>query len=130
LNVGYWYVATPYSKYPAGLDAAYRDANQAAARLVTERGMRVFCPIAHSHSLCAIYGTENGIGDALDPHFWEWLDAPLLDACHGVAVVMMDGWSESRGVLHEIKTARKAGKPVIYFTWPALTLWEAEIATS
>jgi hypothetical protein len=127
---GYWYVATPYSKYPAGLDAAYRDANRAAAGLVVQHGMRVFCPIAHSHSLCSAYGTEGGIDDAVSHDFWKWFDQPMVDACHGVAVVMMDGWDDSRGLLHEVAEARKAGKPVLYFTWPALVLWEAEIATA
>jgi hypothetical protein len=123
---GYWYVATPYTHYPAGRDAAYRDANSAAAQLCQKYKMRVYAPIGHSHSLCAEYGTVNGITDSTDGEFWKWFDEPLLDASHGVAVVMMPGWSDSSGVLHEIAAAKAAGRPVLYFTWPALTLWEVE----
>lgn len=117
---GYWYVATPYTKYPEGLDAAYRHANQAAAGLVRRYQIPIFCPIAHSHSLCACYGTDGGLDGETDGAFWEWFDAPLLEAAHGIAVVMMPGWDESAGVTHEIDQALRADKPVRYFTWPEL----------
>jgi hypothetical protein len=117
---GYWYVATPYTSYPYGQHEAYKAANEAAARLFTERGMPVFSPIGHSHSLCAVYGTKNGIEDHLDAELWQRFDKPMLDAAYGLAVVMMPGWRSSKGIAHEIAEAIKQDKPIRYYTWPQL----------
>jgi len=114
---GYWYVATPYSNYPNGHEAAYKDACRAGAILMRS-GWRILCPVAHSHSLCEINGTEEGIPDHLDPDLWKHADEPLLDAAYGLIVVMMPGWEESSGVQHEIQEARRQGKPVLFFHWP------------
>ena len=125
---GFWYVATPYSKYPQGLHAAYMDANEAAARLVKRYNMRVFCPIGHSHSLCLIYGTANGLDDHVAPEFWKSFDAPFLAAAYGVAVIMMDSWERSAGVAHEIEFAKQHEMPIRYYDWPSLKLAAEENA--
>lgn len=104
---GYWYLATPYTKYPKGHQAAADDACKIAAALM-KRGIIIFCPIAHSHSI-ALHGLDN-----VDAAMWEAFDKPLLDACCGVIVAEMYGWKESYGVQHEISEAVKAGKPVMY----------------
>ena len=44
----FWYLATPYSKFPGGLDAAYVEACKAQALLI-KAGVPVFCPISHTH---------------------------------------------------------------------------------
>lgn len=127
-NDGYWYVATPYTSHPLGQHEAYKAANEAAARLHTDLGMAVFSPISHSHSLCSIYGTKNGIRDHLDARFWQHFDKPLLDAAYGLAVVMMPGWDSSKGIHHEIMEAKQQDKPIHYFSWPELkhtTSWAA-----
>lgn len=107
-----WYVATPYSKYPGGIEKAFIDASKATADLMRQ-GMAVYSPIAHTHPI-AIHG---GI-DPMDHGIWMPLDAHMMARCDGLAVVMMPGWRESKGIGIEIDTFEKAGKPIRYIEWP------------
>ncbi|MBS7697868.1 MULTISPECIES: DUF1937 family protein [unclassified Chelatococcus] len=105
---GFIYLATPYSKYAAGLDAAAAEASRIAARLMA-RGFRVLSPIAHSHAV-----SEAGNLDKMHPELWAYQDGPLLDAAAAVVVVLMPGWAESAGVRAEIDIARKQRKPIVF----------------
>jgi hypothetical protein len=109
---GYYYVATPYSKYPQGIEAAFREACRAAAWLTLE-GVRVYCPISHTHPI-AIYG---GI-DPMRHDIWLPADKPLMDGAVGLIVCMMATWEQSYGIGVEIDEFRKAGKPVYFMEWP------------
>lgn len=102
------YLATPYTKYYAGIDAAFKDASALAAKLLKE-GVKVYSPIAHTHPI-AIYG---GI-DPKDHEIWLPFDEAMMRACSCLLVAQMEGWRQSRGVLHEIKFFAEAGKPVFY----------------
>ena len=124
---GLWYVATVYTSHPDGLDVAYKQANEAAARIISIYGARVFCPIAHSHSLCEVYGTKEGLKGETDEGFWKWFDEPFLERADGLIVVMMPGWVVSKGVTHEREVARRAGKPTLYVSWPDLSVAALEI---
>jgi hypothetical protein len=104
----FWYVASPYSRYPGGIEAAFADIAGYTARMV-EAGLAVFSPIAHSHPV-AIQG---GL-DPLDHSVWMPLDEPMMRAAHGIIVVQMAGWRESYGVGVEINAFRAAGKPVLF----------------
>ena len=63
-NPGYYYLGTPYSKYPYGLEMAYVEACRAAGRLI-EFGIRVFSPIAHTHPIARLSNI-----DPLDYSIW------------------------------------------------------------
>lgn len=104
---GYYYVATPYSRYPHGISAAFRDAVENTALLV-KHGVSAFSPIVHSH----ILATQGGI-DALDGNMWLQIDEPLMDGACGCIVVMMDGWDKSVGVAREINRFTQQRKPVV-----------------
>lgn len=99
--MGYWYLATPYTNYPHGHDAAHEHACQIAGQFI-RAGVNVFCPIAHSHHLAQIGGLDH-----MDGELWKRLDAPYLENARGVIVAMMDGWAQSAGVSHEIERARE-----------------------
>ncbi len=107
----FWYLATPYSGYPDGIEAAFQEASAAAASLI-ERGIRVYCPIAHTHPI-AIYGNL----DPKDHSIWLPADGPFMDAAAGLIVVQMKGWEESKGITEEIIRFREAGKPVLNMEW-------------
>lgn len=100
------YLATPYSKYPAGIEAAFQDAAAIAGRLVTT-GVRVYSPIAHTHPLAIFAGI-----DPLSHDIWLPFDEAMMCACQALLVAHMDGWDQSRGVAHEIEVFEKAGKPI------------------
>lgn len=108
----YWYLATPYSKYPEGLNAAWVAACEAAGHLVRQ-GRTIYCPIAHTHPI-AIYGQLN----PLDHEIWLPLDKPFMDNAIGLIVVKMPSWQDSYGISVEIDVFQAAGKPIEYMEWP------------
>ncbi len=99
------YLATPYTDYAAGLDAAARHAAQVAARLISD-GVRVFAPIPHSHMIAR----GGGAVDPTDQALWLGQAAPLMAACDALCIARMPGWKVSVGVSHEIKAFSAANK--------------------
>jgi hypothetical protein len=104
---GYWYLATPYSRWSRGLDDAALEAARLTGRLL-RANVRVYSPIVHSHAVAAV----SGLGP-VSHEFWMWADAPMIEAAHGLLVADMDGWTLSAGVTAEIAAFGRAGKPVL-----------------
>lgn len=100
------YLATPYTKYPDGLQLAFRRASMIAAELL-KRGVRIYSPIAHCHPL-----SEYGGLNAKDHSIWIPFDESMMDAADCLIVAHMEGWSESYGVKHEIEWFEREGKPI------------------
>jgi hypothetical protein len=111
---GYWYLATPYSKYAKGIWEAFEESCRAAAWLIRQ-GISVYCPIAHTHPV-ALHG---GI-DPLDHQIWIPVDAPIMAGASGLIVCMMDGWEDSYGIAQEIAMfgLMAKPKPIFYMEWP------------
>ena len=107
-DVGLCYLATPYSKYPTGIVAAFGDAARLGARLLLA-GVKFFCPIAHSHPI-ATYGQL----DVLSHDVWLPFDEAMMAVCAVLVVAKMEGWDKSFGIAHEIAFFARAGKPVFY----------------
>lgn len=103
---GYWYLATPYSKWTHGLEDANTVAQKLAARLL-QHHVPIYCPIAHTHGI-ATYVTEV---DKRDHDFWLNADKPLFEAAYGLLVADLPGWRESKGVSLEIAWCRAMKKP-------------------
>ena len=106
INGALAYLATPYSKYPAGLQQAFVDAAKLAA-LLLRSGMNVYSPIAHTHPL-ALYGNL----DPLDHLIWLPFDQAMMNAADVLLIAHMQGWQESYGIAHEIEYFETAGKPI------------------
>jgi hypothetical protein len=105
---GYFYVATPYSRWPGGLEDAFVQAAKNGAALA-KLGVRVYVPIVHSHPI-AVHG-----GIAPDNHeFWLGFDHPMMASARGLIVVKMDGWRDSVGVQAEIEYFEMCDKPIFY----------------
>lgn len=104
----FYYLATPYTKYPGSIEAAFIAACEQTAVLL-RAGLSIFSPIAHSHPV-AIHGNI----DPLAHDIWLPFDGAMMDAACGIIVCKLPTWDQSRGVSHEIETFVKAGKPVIY----------------
>ncbi len=100
------YLATPYAKFPGGIDAAFREAACLAAKLL-RAGYVVYAPIVHTHPV-AVHG---GI-DPLDHSIWIAFDEAMMGACDALLVATLPTWNESRGIRIEIAHFERAGKPV------------------
>jgi hypothetical protein len=108
---GFWYLASPYSKHPDGIEEAAHEAAAAAAWLA-KQGIRVLAPTAYTHELC-----KHGI-DPMWTDFWYPFDEPFMRAAVGLIVCMMPSWDESVGVKREITSFIEQGKPIYYMEWP------------
>lgn len=98
------YLAIPYKGREY---CSFRVSCEISAQLLLA-GNNVLSPIAHSH-IISLYG-------GLEKHASSWYehDIELLQRCDILAVVMLDGWKESKGVQMEIAEANRLGIPVIY----------------
>lgn len=98
------YLATPYSKFPGGITAAFEAACAIAGELL-KQGVKVYSPIAHTHPI-ATYAEI----DPLDHNIWLPFDEAMMVAADVIVVARLPGWEESRGVAHEIEFFYLAGK--------------------
>jgi len=118
---GYIYLATVYSKYHEGLEAAHHIAARRLADLI-RAGVPAFSPIVHCHS-----AARHGEIDPLDHDIWIPADAPFVRNASGLLVHQMHGWRESKGIQIEIDEFQRVGKPDWY--WPVgEKLWPALVA--
>jgi Domain of unknown function (DUF1937) len=104
----YFYLSTPYSRYPAGLDAAFNLAIDARASLINA-GIPVFSPIIHSHPVAMRCG--------LDPHdhaLWLPVEAPMMRAASGLILLRAESWELSYGMRFERGHFESAGKPIVW----------------
>jgi hypothetical protein len=85
------YLATPYAKYPQGLDAAHETACIIAAKLF-DLNINVFCPIAHNHHVAKLSGL------ATDFARWNAYNKFMLGRSDVLVVAMMAGWDKSEGI--------------------------------
>lgn len=104
----FFYLATPYSKYPHGPVRAFDDACELAATLIGA-DIPVFSPIVHSHPIA-----ETGKLDAFDHSLWMAIDKPFLKAASALIVARMDGWESSLGIKKEINLFNVANKHIVY----------------
>lgn len=107
--MGYWYLATPYSKHPEGIEEAHDQACEQAAFLIQEASLPVYCPIAHTHPIAMA-----GEIDPLSQEIWLVMDEPLMAAAEGIIVCRLESWEESRGIKAEIEHFVHAGKEVVW----------------
>lgn len=106
LSREFWYLATPYSRYPHGKDTAHHVACEVAARCF-KAGILVFAPIPHGHAIATIGKLEG------DFDTWERFDIAMLSVAAGLIVVKMEGWDKSDGIAREKAWCEANGKPII-----------------
>ena len=112
-NGGYWYLASPYSRYPDGIEAAFQEASRAAGALIRV-GVPVYCPISHTHPIAIHSGT-----DPICHSTWLPLDKAFVDTSVGMIICTMPTWESSFGIKQEVKWFQEAGKLVMLMKWPA-----------
>ena len=99
------YLASPYSKFEDGIEAAFAEISDIAGQLIKE-GIAVISPVAHSHSICEYSGLDH-----LDHDLWMRLDEPIMQACDAICVAKMPGWAKSKGVGLELYHFKVNNKP-------------------
>lgn len=105
----YWYLATPYTNFEGGHEAAWIMACEQTA-LLLKAGVPVFSPIAHTHPIAKVGGLK-----IVDHNFWvNVVDAPMMKGAHGIIHLAAKGWQKSSGMHEEIVHFVKAGKPVVF----------------
>jgi hypothetical protein len=106
--MSFWYLATPYSKYPGGLEEAYRLACKQTAILI-KAGVSVFSPIAHSHGP-AVHGEIT----LLDHDIWLPFDQAFMDSAKGMIYLKAESHADSYGMSHELDYFISSRKQVVY----------------
>lgn len=108
--MSFYYLSTPYSKFPRGINAAFEEACRETALLV-RHGVPVFSPIAMTHPV-ALHGDL----DPFDHTIWLAADHAFMQAAKGLIVCELEGWEASYGVRVEIDAFRVMGKPIYHMT--------------
>lgn len=108
--MSFWYLASPYSKYPQGLNAAFEAVCQARGLLVKAK-IPCFSPIIHSHSVAMICNI-----DPSDYKIWLPAEEPILRAAKGLIVLMLNTWNVSYGIGVEMDIFKNENKPIIFMT--------------
>ncbi len=102
------YLASPYSHHYAIVRNTRFVQACRVAGLLFERGVYVYSPIAHTHSIAAYGSLPIGFD------FWQAYDTAILECCKEMMILTIDGWHKSKGVLAEIEIARRLGIPIIH----------------
>ena len=106
------YLAAPYRHPEKSVRDARLEAVSRVASELTEIDRRVFCPLTYAASLL-----ENGF-DLRDDEWWYDYDLGWLSHCAELVVLMLPGWSESKGVRLEIEAAESWVIPISYMEPP------------
>lgn len=109
---GFWYMASPYSKFPGGLEAAEAAACEAAGWLINQ-GVHVFAPIPHSHGIAV-----RGAVDPSSHTVWLEQDQAIARSAVGLIIVELPTWECSFGVNEERKWFASWHKPEMFVKWP------------
>jgi len=104
---GFWLLATPYTKYPHGHEAAYWLAVETRGFLLRHK-VPCFSPIIHSHPVAHSCGF-----DILDVPFWLMAEGPIRAEAKGMIFLQADGWRDSFGMKAEESEFLALGKPVV-----------------
>jgi len=100
------YLATPFTKYQAGLQKAFEDAAKLCGRLI-RNGIRVYSPIAHGYPV-AMYGELN----PLDTSLFLPLNEDMAKPSQALAIGELEGWQDSEGIDDEIEIFEREQKPI------------------
>jgi len=101
------YLASPFSH----INPAIRQHRFEQARRFTIEALRaniaLFSPIVYGMDM------EKEIGTNFEP--WQQLNDAMISASTEVWCLCLDGWSDSRGVRHELELAHELGRPIHFY---------------
>jgi hypothetical protein len=112
--MAYWYMASPFTKYPHGPREAWKLACKENLLLI-KAGIAVYSPIAHTVGVELSANEESDID--LGPEAWRfWMDYDhhMMEAACGLIMLQADGWDISKGMREEFDTFHGQGKPIVW----------------
>jgi len=114
------YLASPYTHEDQAIrELRAEQGNIAAGRLMIATGECIYSPIAHGH---AVYKSHGEL--PLNWEFWQGQCFPMLDLCDSMAVLMLEGYENSVGIMAEVNYIKNLGKEVTYYSLGELKLME------
>lgn len=105
--MSYWYLGSPYSKYPDGIERAFELVCTNAGLLI-RCGVPVYSPIAHCHPIAR--------NANIDPHnhrIWLPANALMMAGAKGLIVLKLKTWEQSYGLAFEMREFETWDKPII-----------------
>lgn len=111
MNARFWYLATPYRRYPGGLELATIAAAKYGAELL-DRGVNIYSPIVHSHELAKF--------SKVDPTSDVWLqrELPFMHQSRGLIIAKLPTWDLSKGVRFERGWFEARRRPIFILDAP------------
>lgn len=106
---GYWYLASPFTKYPDGHEAAWLEISRIRGELLN-MGIYSYSPIAES------WGAVKQLKLPTDHKFWSGDNLSKMRPATGIIIAMMDSWTESDGLKGEMEWFKKEQKPFVWLT--------------
>lgn len=107
------YLATPYWHEEEIIRTERVRAAALLTRALIRRGLPVFSPIVHSHTLNHYAGADVKKSKLpLSNQDWINLDFMYLGACNMMLVAQIHGWRESSGIKQELEFCTKMKIPV------------------
>lgn len=103
---GLVYLASPYNHTDPDIREKRFDEVCYYASVLMRQGVKLFCPIAHTHPIAEIGGLPKGWD------YWQDYDQLMLAACSELWVAPIDGWNKSVGVAGEIEIAKEKNLPI------------------
>jgi len=104
------YLASPYSHPDPNVRHERWTKICAIAAELLCKGYHVISPIAHTHPMALVGQLP------FDWDFWAVYDENIITRCDELWIVMLGGWSASKGLKAEREIAGRLKKPVVYLT--------------
>jgi len=102
------YLASPYSHEDHQVrEYRFYQACSAAGWLIN-KGLYVYSPIAHTHPIATVSRLPLGFD------YWQGFDTIGVEFCESFAVLMLDGWRQSKGVQFEMELATEMDKEIFF----------------
>lgn len=104
---GYWYLASPFTNYPAGHEAAWLEISRIRGELL-QLGIFSYSPIAES------WGAVHQLKLPTDHRFWQGDNLSKMRPATGIIVARMVSWEISEGLKNEIMWFMVERKPLVW----------------
>lgn len=104
---GYWYLASPFTKYPLGHEQAWLDVSRIKGELLLQN-IYTYSPV------CETWGTFKVCNLPPDHKFWHGDNMTKILPALGIIVCKLQGYDESDGIADEVADFRSFGKPIVW----------------